>query len=402
MADLYRVSDSTVLSTEFLNRLLGDINSRLLLGESDRDDIESRIETVITAFNQRGNAILAEYAASITGMANVGSLSNASASGEVTVGQGAKTVTVWPVNRGQVITPAYAVFTAANDATLSMGGPITAYDPATGELTINALLAIGAGTATEWRVGISASNSFFPEQEISGSQIRFRRPDGSWGEWLEVGGGDISSIAGLTAALASKANQADVVAALADKATTVALTEGLALKAAISHLHTIANITGLQAALDAKAQISHAHDMTSINGLADALALKAAATAVLALSGGTLTGLLNVKTQSVATVDLNNITGSVALNLNNANHFRGTVTGNTTFTISNAPASGVAFPIILELTNPGSKTLTFPSGAKWPSGVQPGFTVAGVDIIVGISRDAGATIRWALSQKDSK
>ncbi|MBS7703324.1 hypothetical protein [Chelatococcus asaccharovorans] len=402
MVDLYRFADDTLLTTDFFNRLFGDIDGRLKGSEASRDNIETRTEAAISAFNQRVNAVLAEFVASITGIAQVGALSNISASGNVEIALGPRMVTVWPQYRGQVTIPAYAYLTAANDPSLSMGGPISGYDANTGELTVNAIVANGAGSALDWRIGISASNTFFPEQEISGSQIRFRRPDGSWGDWLEVGGGDISSISGLPAALASKANQADVVAALAEKATITALTEGLALKAAISHLHTIANITGLQAALDAKAAITHVHDMTNINGLADALAAKAAAAAVLALSGGTLTGLLNVKTQSVATVDLNNITGSVALNLSNANHFRGTVTGNTTFTITGAPVSGVAFPIILELTNPGSKTLTFPSGAKWPGGTQPAFTVSGVDIIVGISRDAGATIRWALSQKDSK
>ena len=55
----------------------------------------------------------------------------------------------------------------------------------------------------------------------------------------------------------------------------------------------------------------------------------------------------------------------------------------------------------LELTNPGAFTLTWPAGMKWPGGVAPTRTVAGVDLYEFVCRD-GTTVRGAQAQKDSK
>lgn len=69
-----------------------------------------------------------------------------------------------------------------------------------------------------------------------------------------------------------------------DPEDNTALAAALAGKAALSHTHEIANVTGLQTALDAKAATTHTHV------IADTTGLQAALDAKLNLSGGTLTG----------------------------------------------------------------------------------------------------------------
>jgi len=100
-------------------------------------------------------------------------------------------------------------------------------------------------------------------------------------------------------------------------------------------------------------------------------------------------------------INLGSLTGTINVDLSTGTFFYGTVTGTTTITITNPPASGIVAGFTLELTNPGSQTITWTNG-KWPGGAAPAFTSSGVDIIGGYTRDGGSTIRYALSEKDSK
>lgn len=81
--------------------------------------------------------------------------------------------------------------------------------------------------------------------------------------------------------------------------------------------------------------------------------------------------------------------------------FAKTISGATTFTVSNAPAAGAVASFILELTNPGTK-VTFWAGVKWPGGVAPTFTVTGTDVLGFYTRDGGTTWRGMVLAKDSK
>lgn len=76
--------------------------------------------------------------------------------------------------------------------------------------------------------------------------------------------------------------------------------------------------------------------------------------------------------------------------------------GGVTFAVSNPAASGKVSAFTLELTNPGSQTLTWMSGTKWPGGSQPAWTAAGVDVVACYTRDAATTWRCARSMEDSK
>jgi len=92
-------------------------------------------------------------------------------------------------------------------------------------------------------------------------------------------------------------------------------------------------------------------------------------------------------------VNLDNVTGTVDINLNNGNNFYARVTGATTFTFSNPPASGQGFGFTLLLKVVGSFTITWPTTIKWPSGITPSVTGDdnGLDAFVFYTYDNGAT-----------
>jgi hypothetical protein len=86
-------------------------------------------------------------------------------------------------------------------------------------------------------------------------------------------------------------------------------------------------------------------------------------------------------------------TGSVALNRNNGEVQRLSVTGNVTaMTVSNWAPSGTFGKLSLEVVNTGSFTVVWPTGTKWPGGSAPTVTPSGRDIFVLMSFDGGTTI----------
>ena len=87
---------------------------------------------------------------------------------------------------------------------------------------------------------------------------------------------------------------------------------------------------------------------------------------------------------------LGNVSGSKAINLTNGLSISATITGATTFSFTNAPNSG-SVVVILQLTNGGSKTITWPSSIKWAGGTAPKLTASGVDIIVLTTNNGGST-----------
>lgn len=90
------------------------------------------------------------------------------------------------------------------------------------------------------------------------------------------------------------------------------------------------------------------------------------------------------------------------IDLSTGNYFNKTISGATTLTVSNVPATNTVGAFILELTNGGSGTITWWSGVKWAGGTAPTLTSAGVDIIAFYTHDGGTTWRGAVIAKDSK
>ena len=91
-----------------------------------------------------------------------------------------------------------------------------------------------------------------------------------------------------------------------------------------------------------------------------------------------------------------------AIDLATGNLFTKTISGATTLTVANVPATGAAASFILELTNAGSAAITWFSGVKWAGGTAPTLTASGVDVLGFYSHDGGTTWRGMLLAKDSK
>lgn len=71
--------------------------------------------------------------------------------------------------------------------------------------------------------------------------------------------------------------------------------------------------------------------------------------------------------------------------------FTKTISGATTFTVSNVAASGNVSSFILELTNGGSAVVTWWSGMTWVGGIPPTLTASGVDSLGFMTRNGGTT-----------
>jgi hypothetical protein len=114
-------------------------------------------------------------------------------------------------------------------------------------------------------------------------------------------------------------------------------------------------------------------------------------------AAGTFTTLLPaaMRETRVATVANN-------LNLLNGNYFTHTVSGATTFTVSNVPTSGTAVSLIFDITNGGSAVITWWSNVKWGGGTAPTLTASGRDILGFYTYDNGTTWNGLVLGKDMK
>ena len=79
------------------------------------------------------------------------------------------------------------------------------------------------------------------------------------------------------------------------------------------------------------------------------------------------------------------------IDLTLGNYFTKTISGTTTFTVSNVPTTGTASSFILDLTNGGSATITWWSGMKWAGGTAPTLTASGRDALGFYTYDGGTT-----------
>lgn len=109
------------------------------------------------------------------------------------------------------------------------------------------------------------------------------------------------------------------------------------------------------------------------------------------LTTPTATGLRETRVEMPA----NNI------DLSTGNVFTKTISGATTLTVSNIPASGTLTAFILELTNPASN-VTFWATIKWAGGTAPTPTTTGRDVFGFWTHDNGTTWNGVMIAKDIK
>lgn len=82
------------------------------------------------------------------------------------------------------------------------------------------------------------------------------------------------------------------------------------------------------------------------------------------------------------------------------NYFSKTITGTTTFTVSNVPSNGTTSALVVALTNGGAFTINWWSGVKWASGVAPTLTTSGKDILGFYTTDGGTNWNGFMIAKD--
>lgn len=110
-------------------------------------------------------------------------------------------------------------------------------------------------------------------------------------------------------------------------------------------------------------------------------------------SGGAMTLVDGLNEQHLAATSSS---GTATLDCAEANVFSITLSEATTFAFSNAPSSGTAYGLTLEVKQDASGSgyaVTFPSSVKWSGGITPTLssTANSYDVIVMYTRDGGTT-----------
>ena len=119
-------------------------------------------------------------------------------------------------------------------------------------------------------------------------------------------------------------------------------------------------------------------------------------TAKLATNGGgaNVTGDFISTRYRETYVAVTSSSNATTVDCNDGNSFSHTLTENTTFTFSNAPASGSSFTFSIEIIQDASAsgyTVTWPTSVDWPSATAPTLTAtaSAKDIFVFQTRDGG-------------
>jgi hypothetical protein len=90
------------------------------------------------------------------------------------------------------------------------------------------------------------------------------------------------------------------------------------------------------------------------------------------------------------------------IDLSAGNYFTKTISGTTTFTVSNVASSGDVAAFILVLTNGGAYTVNYFSGVTWAGGTAPTLTASGVDVLGFFTINGGTTWRGLVLALDIK
>jgi len=134
-----------------------------------------------------------------------------------------------------------------------------------------------------------------------------------------------------------------------------------------------------------------------------ALSTTTAAATYAPIASPTFTGTVTTATADLLSSVRQNTTAvsASAIDCSVGNFFTKTASGALTWTFTNVPASR-SIVILLQLTNGGTGTQTWPASMKWPGGTAPTLTTSGVDLLGFTTNDGGTTWRGVALMLDSK
>lgn len=123
-------------------------------------------------------------------------------------------------------------------------------------------------------------------------------------------------------------------------------------------------------------------------------------------AGGVLTGFLDLADNQLRRPELRDLSetlttvgaagASLTLNLETSNAWNVTLSAACTVSVSNPPAGARAGQFTLWLTEPATLwAVTWPASFRWPSGTAPTLVANKTFVIVGVTKDIGAT--WQMS-----
>lgn len=107
----------------------------------------------------------------------------------------------------------------------------------------------------------------------------------------------------------------------------------------------------------------------------------------------TVSGSVKASSYSNDRVDLGSRSSSTDIDVMLSNYFTATATGNFAFTFSNALSGTVMQIFVIELTNGGDYTITWPNSVKWPADTAPTLTSGGTDLLIFVTDNNGTTWR---------
>ena len=103
---------------------------------------------------------------------------------------------------------------------------------------------------------------------------------------------------------------------------------------------------------------------------------------------------VNTSSNSSMSAESSNLTAMAAnsVDCRLGNYFTKTITGATTFTFDNPPASGVAYGFTMEVTLNGSNAITWPATVKWNADTAPALTDGKTQLFMFVTNNGGT--RW--------
>ena len=109
---------------------------------------------------------------------------------------------------------------------------------------------------------------------------------------------------------------------------------------------------------------------------------------------GYMGNAVNTSSNSSMSAESSNLTAMAAnsVDCRLGNYFTKTITGATTFTFDNVPASGVAYGFTMEVTLNGSNAITWPGTVKWNADTAPALTDGKTQLFMFVTNNGGT--RW--------